>query len=52
MVLIFVPIIAVASLGEPAFDATREEAAAFFRNTAKSSWADVAGTVALLGLVC
>ena len=51
MVLIFVPIIAMASLGEPAFDATREEAAAFFRNTAKSSWADAAGTVALLGLV-
>ncbi len=51
MVLIFVPIIAMSTLGEPAFDATREEAAAFFRNTAESSWADAAGTVALLGLV-
>jgi hypothetical protein len=51
MVLIFVPIIAMASLGEPAFDATREEAATFFRNTAESTWADAAGTVALLGLV-
>ena len=40
------PIIAMSSLGEPAFDATREEAAAFFRNTAESSWADAAGTVA------
>ena len=51
MVLIFVPIIAMSSLGEPAFVASREEAAAFFRNTAGSSWADAAGTVALLGLV-
>lgn len=51
IVLLFVPIIAMSSLGEPAFDATREEAAAFFRNTAESSWADAAGTVALVGLV-
>jgi hypothetical protein len=51
IVLIFAPIIAMSSLGEPAFDATREEAAAFFRNTAESSWADASGTVALLGLV-
>jgi hypothetical protein len=51
IVLIFTPIIAMASLGEPAFVATREEVAAFFRNTAESSWADAAGTVALLGLV-
>jgi hypothetical protein len=51
MVLLFGPIIAMASLGEPAFDATREEAAAFFRNTAESSWVDAAGTVAILGLV-
>lgn len=51
MVLIFVPIIAMASLGEPPFDATREEVTAFFRNTAESAWADAAGTVALLGLV-
>jgi hypothetical protein len=51
IVLIFVPIIAMSSLGEPAFVATREETAAFFRNTAESSWADAAGTVALLGLV-
>ena len=51
MVLVFAPIIAMSSLGEPAFNATREEAAAFFRNTAESSWADAAGSVALLGLV-
>jgi hypothetical protein len=51
IVLIFVPIIAMASLGEPAFVATREEVAAFFRNTAEAAWADAAGTVALLGLV-
>ena len=51
LVLVFVPIIAISSLGEPAFDATREEAAAFFRNIAESPWADAAGTVALLGLV-
>jgi hypothetical protein len=51
IVLIFVPIIAMSSLGEPAFVATREEVAAFFRNTAESAWADAAGTVALLGLV-
>lgn len=42
IVLIFVPIIALWSLGEPPFDATREEVTAFFRNTAESSWADPA----------
>jgi hypothetical protein len=47
MVLIFAPVIAMSSLGEPDADATREEAAAFFRNTAESSRADAAGTVAL-----
>ena len=51
IVLLFVPIIAMSTLGEPAFDATREEVAVFFRNTADASWADAAGTVALLGLV-
>ena len=51
MVLIFVPIIAMSSLGEPAFVATREEVVVFFRNTAESTWADAGGTVALLGLV-
>jgi hypothetical protein len=39
MVLNLVPIIATSSLGEPAFDATREEAAAFSRKTAETSWA-------------
>jgi hypothetical protein len=43
MVLIFVPIIAMSSLGEPAFVATREEVAVFFRNTAESTWADAGG---------
>jgi hypothetical protein len=51
IVLVFVPIIALASLGEPAFAATREEVAAFFRTTAESSWADAAEAVLLLGLV-
>jgi hypothetical protein len=36
-------------LGAPDAHATREEAAAFFRKTAASSWADAAGTVALVG---
>jgi hypothetical protein len=48
MVLIFAPVIAMSSLGEPDADATRDEAAASFRNTAESSRADAAGTVALL----
>src|SRR5215211_34895 len=51
IVLLFVPIIAITTLCEPEFDATREEVAAFFRNTAESSWADVANTVAVFGLV-
>jgi hypothetical protein len=51
MVLAFAPVIAMSSSREPDADATREEAAAFFHNTAESSWADAAGTVALLGLV-
>jgi hypothetical protein len=42
MVLVFVPIVALASLGEPPFDATREQVVAFFRNTAESSWVDLA----------
>ena len=46
IVLVFVPIIAMSSLGEPSFEATSEEAAAFFRSTAESAWADAAGTVA------
>jgi hypothetical protein len=49
VVLIFAPIIAMSSLEEPDADATREETAAFFRNTAESSSADAAGTVAPLG---
>ena len=40
MVLVFVPVIAVASSGEPAFEATREEVVAFFRNSAEASWTD------------
>ena len=32
VVLLFAPIIAISALGEPAFDATNEEAAEFFRN--------------------
>jgi hypothetical protein len=51
IVLVFVPIIALASLGEPPFDATREEVVAFFRNTAESSWVDLAEAVLLLGVV-
>jgi hypothetical protein len=51
IVLLFGPIIAVSALGEPEFDATHEEVATFVRNMAESSWAGVAGTVALLGLV-
>lgn len=49
--MLFGPIIAVSALGEPEFDATHEEVATFVRNMAESSWAGVAGTVALLGLV-
>jgi hypothetical protein len=51
MVLVFVPIIALASLGEPPFDATVEQVVAFFRNIAESSWADLAEAVLLLGVV-
>jgi hypothetical protein len=51
IVLLFVPIIAITTLGEREFDATREEVAAFFRNMAESSWADVADTVVVFGLV-
>jgi hypothetical protein len=51
IVLVFVPIIALASLGEPPFEATREQVVAFFRNMAESSWADLAEAVLLLGVV-
>lgn len=40
--LVFAPTIALASLGEPPFDATADEAVTFLGNTAASSWAPTA----------
>ena len=36
-VLLFAPIIAISTLGEPGFTASREEAAEFFRNGDKAT---------------
>lgn len=49
-VLLFTPIIAISTLGEPGFDATREEAAEFFRN-GDTAWVSAAEATAALGMV-
>lgn len=49
-VLLFTPIIAISTLGEPGFNATREEAAEFFRN-GDSAWVSAAEATAALGMV-
>ncbi|KRE21064.1 hypothetical protein [Agromyces sp. Soil535] len=51
VVVLFAPTIAISSLGEPQFDATAEEAAAFFRN-ADTAWVVAAqATAAAAALV-
>jgi hypothetical protein len=50
VVLLFSPIIAISSLGEPGFDATREDAAEFFRN-GDTAWVTAAGATAALGML-
>ena len=53
LVLVFTPIVAISTLGEPSFTATTEEAHAFLVN-ASASWARLATaglTVAAIGLV-
>jgi hypothetical protein len=50
VVLLFVPIIAISSVGEPAFDATRDEAAEFFRDS-DVAWVHAAGAFASLGML-
>lgn len=49
-VLLFAPIIATSTLGEPGFDATPEAAAEFFRN-GNLAWVDAAGATAALGML-
>ena len=50
VVLLFGPIIALSTAGEPPFDATQEEAATFFRN-ADVAWAHAAGATASIGML-
>ena len=50
VVVLFTPIIAISTLGEPAFDASADEAAAFFGRTG-TAWAMAAGAAAGLGMV-
>jgi hypothetical protein len=49
-VLLFAPIIAISTLGEPGFDATSEEAAGFFRN-GDAAWVTAAEATAALGML-
>lgn len=49
-VLLFTPIIAISTLGEPGFTATREEAAEFFRN-GDTVWVTAAEATAALGML-
>jgi hypothetical protein len=50
IVLLFGPIIAISTAGEPPFDATQEEAAAFFRNAAVG-WVHAAEATASIGML-
>lgn len=50
VVLLFGPIIAISTVGEPPFDATREEAAEFFRN-ADVAWVQAAEATAAIGML-
>lgn len=49
-VLLFAPIIAISTLGEPGFDATRAEAAGFFRS-GDTAWVAAAEATAALGML-
>ena len=50
VVLLFGPIIAISTVGEPPFDATQEEAATFFRD-ADSAWVHAAQATASIGML-
>lgn len=50
MAILFPPIIAVSSVGEPPLDATSRDAAAFFRDL-EAAWAQTAEAVASLGML-
>lgn len=50
VVLIFGPIIAISSAGEPALEATAKEAATFFGNT-DATWVEMAKAVEALGMM-
>jgi hypothetical protein len=50
VVLLFVPIIAISAVGEPPFDATVDEAAAFFRD-ADTAWIAAAEATAAVGML-
>lgn len=49
-VVLFAPIIAISTLGEPGFTATPEQAAAFFRN-GDTAWVTAAEATAALGML-
>lgn len=50
-VLVFTPIIAISTQGEPSFTATTEEAYAFVINAGEVGWRNLAGTTAVLAAV-
>lgn len=49
-ILLFAPIIAISTLGEPGFNATREESAEFFQN-GDTAWVTAAEATAALGML-
>jgi hypothetical protein len=50
VVLLFTPIIAISTLGEPAFDGSRDEVAAFFR-AADTPWVTAGGATVAIGML-
>ncbi len=51
LVLLFVPVIAISTLGEPPLEATTADAAAFIRNAADAGWVDAAEAVGAIGML-
>jgi len=51
VVLLFGPIIAVSTRGEPPFDGTRDEVATFFGNAAATGWDETARAIGAIGVV-
>lgn len=51
MVALFVPIVALGSLGEPPLQGEQDEVVEFFRNASEAGWVESAATVSTIGFI-